>query len=68
VAAQKKQSRGIRKFYRETSAELKKVSWPTRPEAIHLTRVVLIVIFVMGALLGMLDYAFTQLFGLILGA
>ncbi len=68
MAAQKKQTRGIRKFYRETTAELKKVSWPTRSEAIHLTRVVLIVIFVMGALLGMLDYAFTQLFGLILSA
>jgi preprotein translocase subunit SecE len=68
VAAQKTQTRGIRKFYRETTAELKKVSWPTRSEAIHLTRVVLIVIFVMGAFLGFLDYIFTQLFGLILGA
>jgi len=56
------------KFYRETSAELRKVSWPTRDEAIQLTRVVLIVIFVMGAFLGLLDYAFTQLFGLILSA
>jgi preprotein translocase subunit SecE len=68
VAAQKKQPRGIRKFYRETVAELRKVSWPTRPEAINLTRVVLIVIFIMGAFLGILDYLFTQLFGLILGA
>ena len=68
MAAQKTQTRGIRKFYRETTAELKKVSWPTRSEAIHLTRVVLIVIFVMGAFLGFLDYIFTQLFGLILGA
>jgi preprotein translocase subunit SecE len=68
VAAQKKQPRGIRKFYRETVAELRKVSWPTRSEAINLTRVVLIVIFLMGAFLGILDYLFTQLFGLILGA
>jgi len=68
VAAQKKQSRGLAKFYRETTAELKKVSWPTRAEAIHLSKVVLIVIFVMGAFLGLLDYAFTQLFGLILSA
>jgi preprotein translocase subunit SecE len=66
VAAQKKQQKGIRKFYRETMAELKKVSWPTREEAIHLTRVVIIVIFAMGAFLGLLDYVFTQLFGLIL--
>jgi preprotein translocase subunit SecE len=68
VAAQKKQQKGIRKFYRETSAELKKVSWPTRDEAIHLTRVVIIVIFAMGAFLGILDYVFTQLFGLIFTA
>ena len=68
MAAQKKQSRGLRKFYRETIAELRKVSWPTRSEAIQLTRVVLIVIFVMGAFLGLLDYLFTQLFGLIIGA
>jgi len=68
VAAQKKQLRGVRKFYRETIAELRKVSWPTRSEAISLTRVVLIVILVMGAFLGILDYLFSQLFGLILGA
>jgi len=46
---------GIRGFYRETIAELKKVSWPTRSEAINLTRVVLIVIVIMGAFLGTLD-------------
>ena len=68
MAAKKSQMRGIRKFYRETIAELKKVSWPTRAEAISLTRVVLIVILAMGAFLGILDYLFTQLFGLILGA
>ncbi len=68
MAAQTKQSRGISKFYKETMAELRKVSWPTREEAINLTRVVLIVIFAMGAFLGLLDYVFTQLFGLILGA
>jgi preprotein translocase subunit SecE len=67
VTAQKKQARGITKFYRETMAELRKVSWPTREEAISLTRVVLIVIFAMGAFLGLLDYLFSQLFGLILG-
>jgi preprotein translocase subunit SecE len=68
VSAQKKKSGGIQKFYRETMAELKKVSWPTREEAINLTRVVIIVIFAMGAFLGLLDFLFTQLFGLILGA
>jgi len=68
VAAKKKQSKGLAKFYRETIAELKKVSWPTWPEARHLTKVVLIVIAIMGAFLGLLDYAFSQLFALILTA
>ena len=68
MAKQRIKQGGIRKFYRETIAELRKVTWPTRSEAIHLTRVVLIVIAVMGTLLGTLDYLFSQLFGLILGA
>lgn len=68
MAAKKKQQKGLAKFYRETTAELKKVSWPTREEAVQLTKVVLIVIFVMGAFLGLLDYVFSQLFGLILTA
>ncbi len=68
MATKNVQPRGIRKFYRETMAELRKVTWPTRPEAISLTKVVIIVIFAMGAFLGLLDYLFTQLFGLILGA
>ena len=59
---------GIRGFYRETIAELKKVSWPTRSEAIQLTRVVLIVIVTVGLFLGLLDFLFSRLFGLIIGA
>ena len=68
MAAQKPKQRKVTKFYRETVAELKKVSWPTRSEAINLTKVVLVVILIMGAFLGILDYLFTQLFGLILSA
>ena len=65
--AKKKQS-GIRRFYRETVGELRKVSWPTRQEATNLTIVVIIVTFGMSALLGVVDYIFTRLFALILGA
>ncbi|MCJ7733230.1 MAG: preprotein translocase subunit SecE [Anaerolineales bacterium] len=68
MAVKKPKQQKARKFYRETIAELRKVSWPTRSEAINLTKVVLVVILIMGAFLGMLDYLFTQLFGLILGA
>jgi len=68
VAKQKTKTGGIRGFYRETIAELRKVSWPTRSEAINLTKVVLIVIVAVGAFLGILDFLFSRMFGLILGA
>ena len=68
MAKQRTKTGGIRGFYRETTAELKKVSWPTRSEAINLTKVVLIVIVTVGAFLGILDFLFSRMFGLILGA
>ena len=68
MAKQKTKKGGIRGFYRETIAELRKVSWPTRSEAINLTKVVLIVIVAVGAFLGILDFLFSRMFGLILGA
>jgi preprotein translocase subunit SecE len=57
----------IRKYFQETIGELRKVSWPTRKEAIRLTQIVIIVIFAMAIFLGGLDYLYTQIFGLILG-
>ena len=49
------------KFIGETIAELKKVVWLTRREAIYLTALVLIVTAAIGLLLGAVDYGFTQL-------
>jgi preprotein translocase subunit SecE len=68
VAKQRKQSNAIVRFYRETRAELRKVTWPTRQEALNLTRVVVIVIVIVGLFLGVLDLLFARLFALILGA
>jgi len=62
----KKQS-GIRRFYRETVGELRKVTWPTRQEAINLSFIVIMVTFGMSAFLGIVDFLFTRLFALILG-
>ena len=53
-------------FFPETIAELRKAHWPTRQEALRLSLLVLLVCAVVGAILGGLDYAFTQLF-LLLG-
>jgi preprotein translocase subunit SecE len=56
----------ITRMFRETIVELRKVSWPTRAEAISLTRIVIIVMFIMAMLLGGLDWLFFRFFGLIL--
>ena len=57
----------IQRFFQETVGELRKVSWPTRQEAIRLTEIVIVVIFIMAAILGGLDWVYAKLFGLILG-
>ncbi len=62
-----RQPNRIQRYFRETIGELRKVSWPTRKEAINLTVVVLIVTFGMSAFLGLLDFVYTQVFRLIFG-
>ena len=56
------------RFYRETSGELRKVSWPTGPEARHLTKIVLIVLILMAIYLGSIDGAGGWLIRLVMGA
>jgi preprotein translocase subunit SecE len=56
----------IQRFVQETIGELRKVSWPSRQEAIRLTEIVIIVIFVMAVILGGLDWIYTKFFGIIL--
>lgn len=56
----------ILRYLRETRSELRKVVWPTRQEATNLTIIVLAVTVAMSALLGLLDFVFTKLFGLII--
>jgi preprotein translocase SecE subunit len=48
----------IRKYFRETAGELRKVHWPTWPEARSLTTVVLGVMLAMALFLGLFDTAF----------
>jgi preprotein translocase subunit SecE len=61
------QSRGITKFLAEVRSELKKVVWPTREEATNLTALVVGISVLVGFVLGMIDYAFSELFHLLLG-
>ncbi len=49
------------RFIGEIIAELKKVVWLTRREAVYLTVLVLIVSITVGLVLGVIDYGFTNL-------
>ena len=57
MAEKTNQQNGIARFYRETIGELRKVSWPTREEALNLTMLVIVVLIVMAILLGSVDEA-----------
>jgi len=61
----KKKTNRITKFFKETSGELRKVSWPTRKETISLTKVVVVVMIVMALLLFFLDMGFMKVFELV---
>jgi len=66
IVKAKKENR-IKRWWRETIGELKKVNWPTTQEAWRLTKIVILVIVIMGSLLGGLDYLFTLLIRWIVG-
>lgn len=47
--------RATRDFLRDSRAELRKVTWPTRQELIDATKRVLIMTLILGVILGLLD-------------
>jgi len=57
----------IQRYFRETSGELRKVTWPTWPEARRLTGLVLLVMLVVGIFLAGVDIAAGELLNLVLG-
>ena len=63
----KKSENAVQRYVRETTGELRKVSWPTWPEARHLTILVLIVMVTVGLFLSGFDYLASELLGLVLG-
>ncbi|MBI4301839.1 MAG: preprotein translocase subunit SecE [Chloroflexi bacterium] len=48
-------------FFKDTVSELKKVVWPTRREAINLTRIVIIASVAVGLTLAVIDFIFSRL-------
>ncbi len=66
-AEKPKQPSALARWWRETIGELRKVSWPTPTEAWRLTKIVLVVMFAMSAVLGLLDFVFSSVISLALG-
>lgn len=62
----KKTENVIQRYFRETSGELRKVNWPTWPEAKRLTGLVLLVMVIMGLFLALMDYVSHGLMNLVL--
>ncbi len=54
------------KLIEEVLSELRRVIWPSRQETMRLTIMVLAVAVAVGAFLGLVDLAFSRLFGVIL--
>lgn len=54
------------KSFRETKAEVKKVSWPNRKELLQHTEVVVTSIILVGAVLWVVDLAFGQIVNLVI--
>ncbi len=63
----RKSENAIQRYFRETTGELRKVSWPTWPEARRLTLLVLLVMVAMGIFLGLMDALSKELMNLLLG-
>ncbi|MBW1823954.1 MAG: preprotein translocase subunit SecE [Deltaproteobacteria bacterium] len=54
-------------FLKEVKAELKKVVWPTRKDTIASTSVVVILVLIIAASLGLVDFGLSRVIRLILG-
>jgi preprotein translocase subunit SecE len=65
-AEKKREENAIVRYFRETWFEIKRVSWPTRSEAVNLTIIVVLVTTFLALVLGFLDWAYSQIFSLLL--
>jgi len=57
----KEKLEGAKQFLREVKTELKKVTWPSRKDALAGTAVVLVAVFVIALFLGIVDSGLSNL-------
>jgi preprotein translocase subunit SecE len=62
-----KKQNAIQRYFGETAGELRKVSWPTWPEAYQLTILVIVVMVGMALFLGAVDWVANTLINAALG-
>ncbi|MGA2505350.1 MAG: preprotein translocase subunit SecE [Anaerolineales bacterium] len=62
-----KRENSLQRFFRETVGELRRVHWPTWPEARRLTIIVICVLVIMAAFLGLVDEGATKFIALVIG-
>lgn len=55
------------RYFGDIVSELRRVTWPTRQETTRLTIMVIMVSAVIGLFLGLVDMAFSRIFGIVLG-
>ena len=57
----------LKHFLDGAKAELKKVTWPTRKQAVASTAVVIVVVIILSVFLSLVDLGLTKMIKLILG-
>ncbi len=62
-----KRENAIQRLFRETIGELRKVSWPTREEALNMTIVVVVVMTAVSIFLWVIDLGATKLIAMAVG-
>jgi preprotein translocase subunit SecE len=56
----------VQQFFREVTAEFRRVNWPSRAEVIRSTTVVLAVVFILALYLSAVDVGLSRIVGVIL--
>ncbi len=56
----------IRDFLKSVRSEMRKVTWPSRPEVIRSTLIVLITVIVFAIFIGGIDLLFLQILNMVL--
>ena len=55
----------VKRFFKDTKAELKKVTWPDKEQLIHNTGVIIVFILIITIILSVLDFGFAKMFQLL---